>query len=217
MSSLRRGSPGDDPPSAVVMEMTNSSYSNGDGHEEHRGAFVVAGRDWNRIVRLPVAQTEERRLVNDVEFFNLANLDLDAGRAEEVVALSDRRVDEGVRDHLLRRRRERAQRARRRPRARSGAPNDWRVKGHGLSLKSVVTEPFRATTRRAYGLGRASRPASTLTESPEHHARREGSVSDNPRNPASNSHGRRRSVVDLFGRASRGLHLVELSVTIQRP
>ena len=58
-----------------------------------------------------MAQTEERRLVNDVEFFNLANLDLDAGRAEEVVALSDRRVDEGVRDHLLRRRRERAQRA----------------------------------------------------------------------------------------------------------
>ena len=33
--------------------------------------------------------------MNDVEFFNLANLDLDAGRAEEVVHLSDRRVDEG--------------------------------------------------------------------------------------------------------------------------
>ena len=129
MSSLRGiwGSPGDDPAvrggdgddKLVVLR-------NGDGRdEEHRGrVLVVAGRDREPYsLRLPVAQTEERRLVNDVESFDLANLILTLGELEEVVALSDRRVDEGVRTISLRRRRERAStRSWRRPRARPGAP-----------------------------------------------------------------------------------------------
>ena len=62
-----------------------------------------------------------------------------------------------------------------------------------------------ATTGRAYGLGRASRPASTPTESPEHRrAQRRHGLGRPPGNPASNSHRRRRYGVDLFGRASRG-------------
>ena len=59
---------------------------------------------------------------------------------------------------------------------------------------------------RAYGLGRASRPASTITESAENRcAQRRHGLERPPRNPASNSHGRLRSGVDLFGRASRFL------------
>ena len=59
---------------------------------------------------------------------------------------------------------------------------------------------------RKRGLGRASRPASTITESAENRcAQRRHGLERPPRNPASNSHGRLRSGVDLFGRASRGL------------
>ena len=62
---------------------------------------------------------------------------------------------------------------------------------------------------RAYGLGRASRPASTLTESAENRcAQRRHGLERHPQILASTSHGRRRSGVDLFGRASRGLYCV---------
>ena len=65
---------------------------------------------------------------------------------------------------------------------------------------------FRSHFARAYGLGRASRPASTITESAENRcAQRRHGLEPAPRIPASNSHGRLRSGVDLFGRASRFL------------
>ena len=71
-------------------------------------------------------------------------------------------------------------------------------------LFCLFPESLRA---RAYGLGRASRPASTITESAENWcAQRRHGLEPAPRNPASNSHGRLRSGVDLFGRASRGAY-----------
>ena len=69
-----------------------------------------------------------------------------------------------------------------------------------------------ATEERAYGLGRATRPPSTPTESAENRrAQRRRRPGQPPRNPASNSHGRLRSGVDLFARASRG-HIVEFTL-----
>ena len=57
----------------------------------------------------------------------------------------------------------------------------------------------------ARGLGRATRHPSTLTESAENRrAQRRHRLARHTRNPASTSHGRLRSGVDLFGRVSRG-------------
>ena len=62
------------------------------------------------------------------------------------------------------------------------------------------------TSRARIRLGRASRPASTITESAENRsAQRRHGLESAPRILASNSHGRLRSGVDLFGRASRFL------------
>jgi len=75
--------------------------------------------------------------------------------------------------------------------------------------------PFPESLRaRAYGLGRASRPASTLTESAENRcAQRRHGLERPLRNPASNSPGRLRFGVHLFGRASRG-HIAALKMKI---
>ena len=66
--------------------------------------------------------------------------------------------------------------------------------------------PFSGViTGRAYGLGRSSRPPPTPTESHQTRCtRRRHCLGQPPRNAASNSRGRLRSGVDLFGRASRG-------------
>ena len=57
----------------------------------------------------------------------------------------------------------------------------------------------------ARGLGRATRHPSTLTESAENRrAQRRHRLARHTRNPASTTHGRLRSGVDLFGRVSRG-------------
>ena len=71
-------------------------------------------------------------------------------------------------------------------------------------LKTIYSI-FHLATERAYGLGRSNRPPPTPTESHQTWcARRRHCLGWPPRNPASNSHRRLRSGVDLVGRASRG-------------
>ena len=73
-------------------------------------------------------------------------------------------------------------------------------------ISKICNFKFRKPHNAArYGLGRASRPASTHTKSAENRsAQRRHGLGRHIRGPASDSHGRRRYGVDLFGRASRG-------------
>ena len=75
---------------------------------------------------------------------------------------------------------------------------------------------FHLATERAYGLGRSSRPPPTPTESHQTRcARRRHCLGRPPRNPASKSHGRLRSGVDLFGRASQG-YIANLKIQLSQ-
>ena len=77
----------------------------------------------------------------------------------------------------------------------------------GVDLFGRASRGHIATLNLASCLGRDRAGRSNRTESAENRcAQRRHGLERHPRNPASNSHGRLRSGVDLFGRASRGLY-----------